>query len=92
MGALWKVREELKAFLGDDSLGGDTADALFLAWMNAFDTERLTSIIEYQWLLLDAGPDGLLSSAPHLTAIDNGFRRQGFPGYTMPPVRYVCDR
>ncbi len=90
MGALWKTREELKAFLGDPVLGASTADALFLAWLNAFDTQRIHSIIEYQWLILDS-VNGMVAGAPHATPIDSAFRQQGFPGLVMPPVRYVCQ-
>lgn len=89
MGALWKVREELKLSLHDE-LGGTTADALFLAWMNAFDTGRILSVIEYQWLCLDS-PDGMLSNAPHLPEIERGFTKQGFPGLHIPPIPYRCD-
>lgn len=90
MGALWKVRDQLKTFLGDPALGASTADALFLCWMNAFDTGRIQSIIEYQWLILDA-MNGMVAQAPHLTPIDAGFQLQGFPGLQMPPLRYVCQ-
>lgn len=79
MGALWKVRDELKLFL-HESLGATTADALFLAWMNAFDTSRILSVIEYQWLCLDS-PDGILSNAPHLIPIDSGIIKTGIPRF-----------
>lgn len=90
MGALWKVRKKLKLDVGDD-LGAAVADSLFLAWMNAFDTDRILSVIEYQWLVLDAGSDGLLANAPHKEQIDWGFLQQGFPGFQLPPFRYSCD-
>ena len=89
MGALWKVRKRLKEFQGDE-LGAAIANSLFLAWMQAFDTDRILSVIEYQWLALDAGSDGILDGAPHKSEIDWGFLQQGFPGLQAPPFRYSC--
>lgn len=85
MGAAWKLRRNLGASLGD-AAGDATANALFLAWMNAFNQTQIRSVIESQWLTLD-DDDGFLSNGtPHFSAIDSAFREQGFPGVALPPV------
>lgn len=85
MGAAWKIRRNLGAALGD-AAGDATANALFLAWMNAFNQTQIRSVIESQWLTLD-DDDGFLSNGtPHFGAIDSAFREQGFPGVALPPV------
>jgi hypothetical protein len=91
MGALWKVRRNLKADanIGDD-LGRAVANSLFLGWMNAFDTNEVIRAIEYQWLVLASEQDGLLDNAPHKSHIVNAFEEQGFPVFQLPPIRYSC--
>ncbi|MDA1264839.1 MAG: hypothetical protein O2816_07160, partial [Planctomycetota bacterium] len=49
MGAAWKVRTNLKNSLGA-VLGGQTANGLFMGWMNGFNQTAIDSIIEIQWL------------------------------------------
>lgn len=85
MGAAWKLRRNLGTSLG--AAAGDAAsNALFMAWMNAFNQTQIRSVIESQWLTLD-DDDGFLSNGtPHFSAIDNAFREQGFPGVALPPV------
>ena len=83
MGALWKVRAELEAFHGIP-LGGDIADALFLGWMNAFDQDRVHSIIMYQWLLLDDDDHNLSNGTPNIVLIENGFQGNAFPPFRYP--------
>lgn len=87
MGAAWKVRANLKAALGTTS-GGLTANALFLAWMNAFNQTQIRSIIETQWLLLDDDDGNLFNGSPHYPQIDAGFRAQAFPGVDLVPISF----
>ncbi len=90
MGALWKVRRNLKNTHGVEA-GGAVADSLFVGWMNAFTIGRIKSVIEYQWLILDDN-DGILSNGtPNLTDINSAFQEQGFPGFSVPPIRVVCN-
>lgn len=80
MGAMWKVRSALKETHGDEP-GGSIADALFLGWMNAFDQDRIHSIIEHQWLVLDDVDRNLSNGTPNLLSIDRGFAAHGFKTY-----------
>ncbi len=90
MGALWKVRRELEADHGAGP-GARIADTLFLGWMNAYDQNRIHSIIEYQWLVLDDDDHDLSNRTPHFPAIDRGFREQRFPGFQDPVTSVICD-
>jgi len=80
MGAAWKVRANLNTSLGN-TMGDLVADTLFMSWMNAYDQRQIRSVIELQWLLLDDDDANLANGTPHVVAIQNGFRTQGFPGY-----------
>ncbi len=82
MGAAWKVRANLNAALGNTA-GDLAADELFMGWMNGFNQTQIRSVIELQWLLLDDDDANLQNGTPHATAIKNGFRVQGFPGYEI---------
>jgi len=90
MGAMWKVRQNLKTTHGID-LGGAIADSLFLGWMNAFSIGEIKSVIMFQWLILD-DDDGIIGNGtPNQADIEAGFVTHGFPGLTMPPIRLVCQ-
>ena len=91
MGALWKVREQLKGAHGE-ALGGGIADALFLAWMKAFSTNEIKSVIEYQWLILDDDDGILANGTPNYPSIDTAFRMNAFPGVDLglPPALDAC--
>jgi hypothetical protein len=84
MGALWKVRVHVKEQVGPS--GGPICDALFLAWMNAYNDGQIKTIIEEHWLTLDDDDGNLTNGTPHYLAIDQGFLDQGFPGYGLQPV------
>ncbi|MDA0948865.1 MAG: hypothetical protein O2799_10100, partial [Planctomycetota bacterium] len=86
MGAAWKVRTNLKNSLGA-VLGGQTANGLFMGWMNGFNQTAIDSIIEIQWLTLDDNDGSIGNGTPNYAAIDGGFRQQGFPGYDLPFVQ-----
>jgi hypothetical protein len=88
MGALWKVRRNLEDALGEP--GDALADALLLGWLSAFDQNRIHSLIEYQWLVLDDDDHDLRNGTPHLAPIDDAFVEQGFPGFRMPVVSVEC--
>ena len=79
MGALWKGREYLKGELGA-AAGAATSNALFLAWMNAYDDGTITPLIETHWLVLDDDDGNIWNGTPHWNQIDQGFRDQGWPG------------
>ena len=86
-GAFWKMRERLKRTHG--SYGGSVADALLLAWMNAYDDWRLRTEIRTHLLILSdvpvgLGNPGLSNGTPHWADIDLGFADQGFPRYYGP--------
>jgi hypothetical protein len=83
MGALWKVRTRLKNSLGQGP-GGVRANTLFNGWMNAFDDYQIDSIIELHWLALDDDDGSIDNGTPNHSAIDLGFRDQGFPGFDLP--------
>ena len=85
MGAAWKVRANLKSSLGN-ALGGQTANGLFMGWMNGYNQTTIDSIIEIQWLTLDDDDGSIGNGTPNYAAIDGGFRQQGFPGYDLPFV------
>ncbi len=85
MGANWKVRNQLIATLGP-AAGDALVDALFLGWHNAYDQATIKSVIEAQWLTLDDNDGNINNGTPHFTAIDNGFRTQGFPGVAFVPI------
>jgi len=82
MGALWKVREELKNEYRE--LGGDIADALFLGWMNAYNQDRVHSIIMLQWLVLDDDDHDLTNLTPNFGPIQDGFLGNAFPRFELP--------
>jgi hypothetical protein len=86
MGAAWKVRTNLKNSLGA-ALGGQTANGLFMGWMNGYNQTAIDSIIEIQWLTLDDDDGSIGNGTPNYAAIDGGFRQQGFPGYDLPFVQ-----
>lgn len=93
MGALWKVRNNLNTALGN-SVGDLTANTLFLSWLNSYNQSQIKSIIETQWLTLDDDNGNLSDGTPNFSAIDNGFRTQGFPGLTIScpaPVLGSCQ-
>jgi hypothetical protein len=79
MGAFWKMRFNLKA--ANPSTGGALANALFLGWHNAFDQNRIHSIIEFQLLLLDDNDGNLANGTPHAASINPAFVYHGFHGY-----------
>lgn len=89
MGALWKVRRELKTRHGD-VVGGAIADALFLGWLNAFDQDTIHGIILYQWLLLDDDDHDLTNGTPNLEPIERGFVAQSFPRFRIPITTVIC--
>lgn len=82
MGALWKVRSRLKSSLGA-AQGGQAANVLFNAWMNAYNDGAIHSIIEEHWLTLDDDNGTIDDGTPNHPAIDGGFRDQGFPGFEL---------
>lgn len=85
MGAAWKVRTNLNTSLGN-AQGDMVADSLFLGWMNSFNQTGIRSIIETQWLTLDDDNGNIDDGTPNFSAIDDGFRVQGFPGFDLPFV------
>ncbi|TPW00565.1 MAG: hypothetical protein FD125_3090, partial [bacterium] len=83
MGAIWKVRAELKSGLGDVA-GGDLADNLLVGWFQAFNDTGINSIIEEHWLVLDDDDANIDNGTPHYSMIDAGFTAQAFPGFDLP--------
>ncbi len=83
MGALWKVRKELKASLGN-AAGSAVADNIFLAWYQAYNDSQIKTIVEEHWLALDDDDGNINNGTPHYPAIDAGFMAQGFPGFELP--------
>lgn len=83
MGAVWKVRANLKGALGDVA-GGDVADHLLLGWFQAYNDSQIKSIIEEHWLVLDDDDANIDNGTPHYAQIDAGFTAQGFPGFDLP--------
>ncbi|MEL6430799.1 MAG: hypothetical protein AAFR54_16560, partial [Planctomycetota bacterium] len=82
MGAAWKIRTNLVSSLGTVS-GEMAADLLFLGWLNTFNQTTIRSVIEDQWLTLDDDDGNIGNGTPNFTAIDAGFRQQGFPGVDL---------
>ncbi len=87
MGALWKVRRNLK--ISDPVNGGDTADLLFSAWMNQYNQGSIHSIIETQWLTLDDNDGNIGNGTPHHDDIDDAFLEQGFPGHQLSFITFA---
>ncbi|MFO0983649.1 MAG: hypothetical protein U1E76_18290 [Planctomycetota bacterium] len=79
MGAFWKMRQRLNTALGD-AAGDAVANALFIGWMQAFDDNRVSDIIEEHLLALDDDDGNIYNGTPHFSEIDGGFKDQGFPG------------
>ncbi|MFQ5748758.1 MAG: hypothetical protein ACE5H3_04785 [Planctomycetota bacterium] len=82
MGALWKVRRNLKSTLGA-AAGGALTDGLFSACMNTFNDGSIKTIIEDHWLALDDDDGNVGNGTPDMADIDGAFREQGFPGVTV---------
>lgn len=78
MGALWKVRARLQSELGAGP-GRDVANALFLAWFQAFDDGEISTLVLEHWLVLDDDDGNPANGTPHGEAIRCGFTAQGFP-------------
>ncbi|MBM3987145.1 MAG: hypothetical protein FJ294_04195 [Planctomycetes bacterium] len=85
MGAVWKVRRNLKTTNGV-AVGGSIANALFLGYMNSYNQTQIKSVIETQWLTLDDTDGNINNGTPHFNDIDSAFREQGFPGVTLIPI------
>lgn len=88
MGAIWKVRENLKNRYGAD-LGGAMANELFLGWMGGFSIGKIKSVIPYQFAILDS--DGVISEAQNFSEINGAFLAHFFPNIQHPPVRQICN-
>jgi hypothetical protein len=82
MGAVWKVRANLQAALGQTP-GGNVANHLLVAWYQVYNDSLLKSIIETHWLTLDDDDGNIDNGTPHYTQIDAGFVAQGFPGFEL---------
>jgi hypothetical protein len=82
MGALWKVRKRLKTSLGS-SPGILASNTLFNSWLNAYNDTQIKTIIETHYLTLDDDDGNIGNGTPNYTAIDEGFKEQGFPGYAL---------
>jgi len=82
MGALWKVRENLNASLGD-AAGDAVADHLFLSWLQVYDDLDLAEIVKLHWLALDDDNGDLSDGTPHLAQIDAGFVANGWTGIVL---------
>ncbi|MFT5051841.1 MAG: hypothetical protein ACI8QZ_003270 [Chlamydiales bacterium] len=87
MGAAWKVRRNLNTTHGD-AVGDMISSSLFLGWMNAYDQQRIQSIIEAQWLTLDDDDGNIDNGTPNYLDIDAGFTEQGFPGFDLTWVTF----
>ncbi|MBM3984538.1 MAG: hypothetical protein FJ296_02415, partial [Planctomycetes bacterium] len=83
MGAIWKVRANLKSALGS-AAGGDVADHLLVGWFQAFNDSQIKSVIEEHWLVLDDDDANIDNGTPHYPQIDAGFTAQAFPGFDLP--------
>jgi hypothetical protein len=83
MGAIWKVRRNLKTALGN-AAGIALSNQYLLGWYQAFDDTELTTIIEEHWLMLDDNDGNLNNGTPNFATIDAAFQEQGFPGFTLP--------
>lgn len=83
MGAIWKVRRNLKNALGDVA-GGDVADQLMVGWYQAFDDVFVRTTIQEHWLVLDDDNGDLSDGTPHYAEIDAAFVEQGFPSFQLP--------
>lgn len=88
MGAAWKIRRNLKNTLGTTS-GGQTANGLFMGWMNAYNQSTITSLIETQWLTLDDNDGNINNGTPNFPNINDGFQEQGFPGFDLSFVDFA---
>ncbi len=82
MGTAWKIRQNLIVKYGAVN-GRMRADALFLAWMNAYDQWQIHPVIEHQWLVLDDNDGTLFNGAPDWAEIDAAFVTHGFPGRSL---------
>jgi hypothetical protein len=85
--ALWKVRANLEASRGGPA-GAAAANALFLAWFQAFDDSVIYDTIADHWIALDDDDGDLSNGTPHFAEIDGGFQQQGFPGVKIPDLLF----
>jgi len=87
MGALWNVRQNLKATYGS-AAGGVAANTLFNAWMNAYDDGQVGPLIRDHWLVLDDDNGNVNDGTPNFADIDGGFVQQSFPTFEFTWVLY----
>ena len=83
MGAIWKVRRNLKNALGN-AAGSALADQYLVAWFQTFNDGQIKSIIEDHWLMLDDDDGNLNNGTPNYPTIDAAFVEQAFPGFVLP--------
>ena len=82
MGAFWKIRDNLNISLGD-APGDDTPDALWLAWFQAYNANKICDTNESQILTLDDDNGNIDDGTPHYYEINRAFRDQGLPGVSV---------
>lgn len=76
--AVWRARANLRTTHG--TAGGDAiADALFLAWMNAYNDKTIVNVILDHWLVLDDDDGNLSNGTPNIADIREGFEFYGWP-------------
>ena len=88
MGAMWKVRVNLNASLGN-AAGDLTANTLWVAWMNGYNDTQIKTVVEDHWLALDDNDANLLNGTPNYGDINDGFKAQGFPGVNIDLIDVV---
>lgn len=89
MGAMWKVRDLLKASHGE-AYGGVIANSLFLGWMNAFDQHEMHNIIVYQWLALADDDHDFSNGTPYIASIEGGFTANKFAALDLQNLPVGC--
>ena len=77
-GTAWAIRDHLNQALGN-ALGDEVANRLFLAWIDGNTNERIQSVIQLEWLLLDDDDMDLSNLTPNYCAIRAGFAQHGWP-------------
>ncbi len=85
MGACWKVRVNLKNSLGAGP-GALAANTIFNSWMVGYNDSQIKTIVEVHWLTIDDNDGNIGNGTPNFTAIEGGFRQQGFPQIALAGV------
>lgn len=83
--ALWTVRKNMKTAFGAGP-GSAAANALFVAWFQAYNDKKTQNVVQDHWIALDDDNGSLVDFTPHFNAITTGFQAYSWPAYVIPDL------